>query len=209
MAYETIAAVRPEKVRTAIFASGAGSIAQALIEFGLQPESRYGAVVLISNNSMCGARQIAENFSVPFRHISSKTHPELMMFECAMLEIMQEFSVEIIVLSGYNKLMPAGICSHFRGKILNIHPALLPKYGGAGMFGHVVHQRVIENRELFSGSTVHIVDEFYDHGEIIEQSNVEIAPGETPETLEAKIKAKEKEMYPRAVDSFAARIMKE
>ncbi len=206
MAYETVANNKKDKVRAAVFASGAGTIAQALIEFGLQAESSYKVVVLLSNNSMCGARIVSEKFGVPFIHISAKTHPEELDYDKAMLGLLKEFNVKVIALAGYNKLMPATICKCYAHNILNIHPALLPKYGGKGMYGRIVHQRVIENKELFSGSTVHLVDEFYDHGEILEQSHIILASNETIETLEAKIKTEEKNLYPKALNTFVKKL---
>lgn len=194
------------KVRVAVFASGGGSTAQALIEFARRDNAAYEVSLVASNNSKSGARAVAESFRIPFRHISSKTHPGEHDYEQALAEILHEYSIELVALAGYNKLIPAGIVSGFRGRILNVHPSLLPKYGGSGMFGLIVHQQVVKNRELFSGSTVHIVDEMYDSGEILEQTYVELAPDETPETLEEKIKAKERDAYPAAVDRFARRL---
>lgn len=206
MAHETVSSGVARKIRAAVFASGAGSIAQALIERGCMSGSAYEVVLIISNNSNSGARLVAENFKIPFRHISGKTHPDERDFVRFMLEILREFNVEIIVLAGYNKLMPAEIVACFRGRILNVHPSLLPKYGGSGMFGLVVHQQVVKNMELFSGSTVHIVDEVFDNGEIIGQTRIKLAPDETPETLEEKIKAREREFYPRIVNEFAEKL---
>jgi phosphoribosylglycinamide formyltransferase-1 len=103
--------------------------------------------------------------------------------------------------------VPAEIVACFRGNILNVHPSLLPKYGGSGMFGLIVHQQVVKNRELFSGSTVHIVDEVFDNGDIIGQTRVELAPDETPETLEEKNKKQEREFYPLVVNRFAERLL--
>lgn len=107
--------------------------------------------------------------------------------------------IDLVVLAGYLKLVPAGVIAAYRGRILNIHPALLPDFGGAGMYGHHVHEAVLQSGAPVSGATVHLVDEEYDRGEILGQAPVPVLPGDSPETLAGRVLAAEHRLLPAVV----------
>jgi phosphoribosylglycinamide formyltransferase-1 len=117
--------------------------------------------------------------------------------------LLAHYDVDLIALAGYMKRVPSKVIERFRNRILNIHPALLPKFGGTGMYGIHVHEAVLAAGEKVSGATVHIVDEEYDHGAIVVQKTVEVSANDTPETLAAKVLKIEHEIYPQALAAFA------
>lgn len=117
-----------------------------------------------------------------------------------LLAHLQEHDIDLICLAGYMTLFPVPVLEAFPGRVLNIHPALLPKFGGKGMYGMHVHQAVVAAKETESGATVHYVTEHYDEGAIIDQERCPVEPGDTPETLAARVLACEHRLYPRAVN---------
>ena len=124
----------------------------------------------------------------------------------ALRAMLESHGVECIALAGYLKLVPREITERWRGRIVNIHPALLPKFGGAGMYGRRVHEAVIAAGERESGATVHQVDEAYDRGAIIAQERVPVEPGDTPDSLAARVLAAEHRLYPRTLDALALQL---
>jgi formyltetrahydrofolate-dependent phosphoribosylglycinamide formyltransferase len=119
------------------------------------------------------------------------------------LAVLEAHGVELLVLAGYLKLVPPAVIERYRGRILNIHPALLPAFGGAGMYGHRVHEAVLASGVRESGCTVHLVDEEYDRGTILGQRRVPVLPGDTPDTLAARVLAEEHRLLPAAVIAAA------
>ncbi len=191
-------------LRIAVLGSGRGSNFDAILKAirqGEIPSARIGLV--ISNNSNAGILEIARAHSLPALHLSQRQFASEDEYVDSLLAVLGQHDVNCIVLAGYMKRLPARIVAAFRGRILNIHPALLPKYGGQGMYGHFVHEAVIQSGEKISGATVHIVDEEYDHGAILLQRTVEISPDDTPETLAAKVLRLEHELYPEAIRLFS------
>ena len=187
----------------AVFASGRGSNFQAIltaIDAGLIPAR---VVVLISNKSDAGAIGIAQAHAIPTHHFSQKIFSSEKKFADAMLEVLEENHVEFIALAGYLKKIPAELIRQYRNRIVNIHPALLPSFGGEGMYGHHVHEAVIASGEKISGATVHLVDEEYDRGAIVLQKTVAVAPDDTPDSLAAKVLKIEHEIFPLALKAFA------
>jgi len=188
----------------AVFGSGKGSNFQAIfsaIQEGKIPNTRICLVV--SNNSNAGILDIARANSLPAAHISQKNFPGEAEFVSALLQTLRNHGANFLVLAGYMKRLHPQIIDAFRNHIVNIHPALLPKYGGQGMYGVHVHQAVIAANEPYSGATVHLVDEEYDRGAIVLQKKVAVSPDDTPETLAAKILCIEHEIYPEAIRLFA------
>ena len=119
-----------------------------------------------------------------------------------LLEMLDEYGVEYIALAGYLKLIPVSVVQKYNGRITNIHPALLPKYGGKGMYGHHVHEAVIAAGDKESGATVHLVDEIYDNGKILEQEKVPVMPDDDPDALAARVLKIEHTIYPRALENL-------
>ena len=151
---------------------------------------------MISNNSDSTALERAKKEGVPGFYLSRKTHPDPDTLDQAILDTLTAHNVDIIALAGYMKKLGPKTLSHFKGRVLNIHPALLPKHGGKGMYGIHVHESVIEAREAESGVTVHLVTEEYDRGPIIAQVRVPVEPDDTPEILAARVLVEEHKLYP-------------
>ena len=187
----------------AIFASGRGSNFQAIlsaIDAGLLPAR---VTVLISNRSDATALDIARARKIQTSHLSQKMFPSEEALVEAMLNVLSQQRAELLVLAGYMKKIPLQVVRRYRNRIVNIHPALLPSFGGAGMYGHFVHEAVIASGMKVSGATVHLVDEEYDRGPIVMQKTVEIIQEDTPDLLAAKVLKIEHEIYPLALKAFA------
>jgi formyltetrahydrofolate-dependent phosphoribosylglycinamide formyltransferase len=188
----------------AVFASGRGTNFEAIlraIERGKLRNASIGAV--ISNNADAPVLVIAREHNIPSYHLSQRQFPSEGKFDEAILDVFHRHSVNFIVLAGYMKKLSANLVRQFHNRMLNIHPALLPKFGGKGMYGMHVHEAVISAGEKISGVTVHIVDEEYDHGPIVRQRTIAIDEGETPETLAMKIHGIEHQIYPEVLELFA------
>ncbi|MDI6804103.1 MAG: phosphoribosylglycinamide formyltransferase [Bacteroidota bacterium] len=193
-----------DKLKIAVLASGRGSNFQALlesIESGLIKDAEV--VCLISNNSDAGVLKIAKNKNISAHHISRKQFSTGAEFDNTILNVLLQCEVNFIVLAGYMKLLDVSIIKKFQNRIINIHPALLPQFGGKGMYGRFVHDAVIASGEKYSGATVHIVDEKYDNGSIVLQERIALVENETSETLAAKVLEIEHRILPQAVRLFA------
>ena len=187
----------------AVFASGHGSNFQAIlhaIDAGLLPAR---IVVLISNKSDAGAIEIARAHNISTQHLSQKMFSSEEALADAMLEVLEKEHAEFIALAGYMKKIPAHVIQQYRNRIVNIHPALLPSFGGEGMYGRRVHESVLASGVKVSGATVHLVDEEYDRGPILLQKTVTIVSDDTPDSLAAKVLKIEHEIFPLALKAFA------
>jgi phosphoribosylglycinamide formyltransferase-1 len=187
--------------KIAVFASGAGSNAQKIIDYSLAMKNCPFAVALIlSNKPDAGVLKIAAAHNIPSLIIEK----EKFFRGNAYTDELKAAGIDLIVLAGFLWKIPVSLISAFPQMIINIHPALLPKYGGKGMYGHFVHEAVIANKEKESGITIHYVDEMYDHGGIILQARCEVTDEDTPETLAKKIQQLEHRHFPEAVAHLAA-----
>jgi phosphoribosylglycinamide formyltransferase-1 len=181
----------------AIFASGAGSNAKQIIRhFRNHPAIRISLIVC--NKPGAGVLQIADDEKIPTLMLEK----EQFFRADAYVGKLKENSIDFIVLAGFLWKIPDTLIKAYPGKIVNIHPALLPKYGGKGMYGSHVHEAVIAAGEKESGITIHYVDEYYDHGQPIFQSKVDIDPKDTPESLAAKIHQLEHKYYPVVIEEI-------
>jgi phosphoribosylglycinamide formyltransferase-1 len=186
-----------------VFASGRGSNFQAIlnaIQRGILPAC---VTLLLSNKSDAGALEVARSNGIPTIHLSQKRFSDEASFAARMLEVLKEHDVHLIALAGYLKKIPTSVVRAYRNRILNIHPALLPSFGGPGMYGHYVHEAVLASGAKLSGATVHVVDEEYDRGPIVIQRAVPVDEHDTPDTLAAKVLKIEHEIYPEALKAFA------
>jgi len=187
----------------AVFASGRGSNFQALAETISKKNIDAKIVVVISNNSDAGALALAQAFHIPALHLSQKQFPSQDAFTKAILSALESHGADFIVLAGYMKKIDPAIIAQYRNRIINVHPALLPAFGGQGMYGRRVHEAVIAQRASVSGATVHVVDEEFDHGLIVLQESIPLESNDTPETLAEKVLHIEHRILPRAVELFA------
>ncbi len=188
----------------AVFASGRGSNFRAILTAIEEGQLPAHITLLLSNNSSSGALELARSLNIPAVHLSLKQCSSEEHYIGTMLNLLERHEVDLIALAGYMKRVPNSVIQKFRNRVLNIHPALLPAFGGVGMYGLRVHEAAIAAGVKVSGATVHIVDEEYDRGPIIVQRVVEVSPTDTPETLAAKILPVEHELYPKVLAAFAA-----
>lgn len=184
-------------------ASHSGSNVQAIIDAIKGGKLDARPCVVISNNSNAYVLELAKKEGIPFYHISSKHYPNEEVLEQKILETLIKHNVDTVILAGYMKKVGSKVLSHFRNRVLNIHPALLPKFGGKGMYGKFVHKAVINAGEKESGCTVHLVDEHYDHGRILGQIKVPVLSNDAPETLAARVLAEEHRLYPIILQKIA------
>jgi phosphoribosylglycinamide formyltransferase-1 len=193
----------PFLIKIAIFASGGGSNLQALID-GQDTGLFKGKISLVfSNVPESGAMERAESQRIESIAIASKGYPSSREdYDREVLELCQNKKIDLICLAGYMRILTPVLIKPYLYKMMNIHPALLPKFGGEGMYGHHVHEAVIKAKEKESGATVHFVTEGVDAGPIILQGNVRVAPNDTPETLAEKVLKVEHHLYPEAVRLF-------
>lgn len=189
--------------KIAIFASGNGSNAENLIRYFNGRDDRTGEVALvICNRREAGVIGRAERLGVPVRVM---TRTEINDAEC-ILPLLEEYGVDMIVLAGFLLMVPPFIVERYKDRIVNIHPSLLPKYGGKGMYGIHVHRAVVEAAETETGITVHLVTDHCDEGAVIFQARTPVAPSDTAEDVESKIHALESEHFPRAVQDYLLHI---
>lgn len=187
----------------AVFASGRGSNFEALQHAIITEKFPARIVLVLSNNSQSGALALARSFNIPAFHISQRQFNSSDEFDATVLEILRIHEVNFIVLAGYMKQISEPLIKKYPGRIINIHPALLPKFGGKGMYGIHVHEAVIAAKEKVSGATVHRVDAQYDEGSIIEQEQIDVDPTDTPESLAAKVLQIEHALLPKVVKKIA------
>lgn len=181
-------------VRVAVLVSGSGTNLQALLDT-LKSSTVARVVRVISNRADAGALDRARRANIAttvLRNPADATE---------LLAALRD--AQLVVLAGYLKLVPTAVVAHFRGRMINIHPALLPDFGGPGMYGHHVHAAVLASGAKVSGATVHFVDEAFDRGDIIAQERVSVEPGDTPDSLAARVLEAEHRLLPRVVLELA------
>jgi len=183
-----------ERINIGFLASHGGSNMQAVLDAITSKKLNANPCILISNNSKAMAIDRANRFGMPFSHLSLATHPDPDHLDIAILETLKYHQVEYVLLVGYMKKLGPKTLHEYRNRIINIHPSLLPKYGGKGMFGRKVHETVLANQESETGVTVHLVDEEYDTGRIINQVSLPILAHDTIDSLNEKVIQKEHEI---------------
>ena len=183
------------KKRISIFASGSGSNAEKFFEH-FQENEEAEIVSVFTNNKSAGVIERAKRFSIPF-HVYNRTYWQE---GHEIVSILKEEEVDFIVLAGFMLLIPASLTLAFPNKIFNIHPALLPKFGGKGMYGMHVHNAVRTSGEKESGITIHYVNEKYDEGKIIAQVSCQLDSTDSPEDIARKVQRLEHENYPKVIE---------
>jgi len=184
-------------MRILIFASGSGSNAENLIQFFRQADhSKVGVVAgIVCNNSQAGVIERAARLGINCLVVSNEQWKDSDFILASILK----FRANLAVLAGFLRPFPSSLIEYFDGKVINLHPALLPKFGGKGMYGMNVHKAVIAQREVQSGITIHWVNERYDEGKIIAQFTCEVEEGDTAESLAQKIHNLEEKHFPEVV----------
>jgi phosphoribosylglycinamide formyltransferase-1 len=181
--------------KLAIFSSGTGSNAARIIRY-FQAHPSISIGLIVCNNPHAGVLNIASAAGVPVLLIEK----EQFFRGSAYVPELQDRGIDFIVLAGFLWKIPSRLIQAYPHRIVNIHPALLPKYGGKGMYGRHVHEAVIAAAEKESGITIHYVDEIYDHGQVIFQDKVIVDPKDTPESLAGKIQSLERSHFPRVIE---------
>ena len=184
-------------MRVAVAVSGRGSNLEALLR-ALGPAAPARVALVLSNRADAGALEVASAHGVPTQVLGDPADP------AEWLAGLERHRIDLVVLAGYLKLVPAAVIARYRDRIVNIHPALLPAHGGRGMYGHRVHQAVLAGGDRESGATVHLVDEAYDRGAILAQSRVPVLPGDSAERLAARVLEVEHRLLPAVVLAAAA-----
>lgn len=181
----------------AIFASGNGTNAERVIKYFEKSKTARVNIVL-SNNSEAGVINRAHSLNVDVHFINRNDFYS----SDNILDVLTQYNIDLIVLAGFLWLVPEYLIDKYENKIINIHPALLPAYGGKGMYGKHVHEAVIAAGDSKSGITIHLVNKIYDDGQIIFQTDIKIAKNETPDSLAAKIHLLEYEHFPEVIKSL-------
>lgn len=186
-----------------VLASGGGTNLQAILDRCASGRLPARVGVVIGNNSRSGALARARRAGVPAIHLSGRTHPRPGSLDRAVAETLGSYGVDLVVLAGYMKKLGPVTLEMYKNRIVNIHPALLPAFGGKGMYGQHVHRAVVRSGAQVSGATVHLVDEEYDTGPIILQRRIRVAPEDTPDSLAGRVLAVEHELYAEAIRLFS------
>ncbi|MCU1644034.1 MAG: phosphoribosylglycinamide formyltransferase [Nocardia sp.] len=192
------------KLRIGVLASHNGSNMVAVHEASLAPEAGFVVAVVISNNSSSGALAYAREHDIPTGHLSGRTHPDPADLDDAIRAVLVEHDVDWVVTAGYMRKLGPVVRKEFSGRIINIHPSLLPLHGGHGMYGMRVHEAVLAAGDSVSGPTLHLVDEEYDTGAVLAQREVPVLPEDTADTLAARVLAAEHVLLPQEIARIAA-----
>jgi len=187
--------------KIAVFASGSGSNAQKIIEY-FDGKLTGKVEVILSNKKNAYVLERAKNFDIP-TYVFDR---EEFYNSLKVLNILTEHQIDLIVLAGFLWLVPENLLKNYPNRIINIHPALLPKYGGKGMYGEKVHEAVVANHEPYSGITIHYINERYDEGDIIFQAKCKVEPTDTTEDVASKVHALEYEHFPKVVEEVIMKL---
>jgi len=196
--------LRDATLRLGFLASGGGTNLQAILDACETGRLAGDPRIVISNNSSAGALERARAANIETRHLSGRTHPDPDALDAAICSALQDLDVDIICLAGYMKKLGSRTLAAFQRRILNVHPALLPHHGGQGFYGPRVHAAVLAAGDSISGVTVHLVDEDYDHGPVVDQQTVPVHGDDTVETLATRVLAVEHEIYPLTLQKIAS-----
>lgn len=187
--------------KIAIFASGTGSNAEKIIQY-FQENPNVNVVLILSNKTGAGVLEKADMYQIPSMTFNRETFYE----SETIVRVLQSLEIDLLVLAGFLWLLPQSLTEAFPQRIINIHPALLPKFGGKGMYGMNVHKAVKEGKETETGITIHWVDEKYDEGEIIFQASCEVLAEDSPEIIQKKVQKLEHEHFPRIIEEEVLKV---
>ena len=188
--------------KIAIFVSSKGSNFKAIYEKIITGYIPAEICLVVSNNPTCGAIDFAEHNALPTFIFNKTIYPDTNIQNVMLARNLLKAKIDLICLAGYMKMIPKNIVARYKNRILNIHPSLLPDFGGKGFYGMKVHEAVIQSNAIESGATVHFVDDKYDHGPIIIQKKVKVEAYDTPDVLAKKVLILEHRIYPEVVKAF-------
>jgi phosphoribosylglycinamide formyltransferase-1 len=187
-----------------VLASGEGTTLQAVLDACSEKRLHARVAVVISNNSDSGALRRARDAGVRTLHLSGKTHPSEADLDRAICDGLTDSDVHLVLLAGYMKKLGPSTLERYKGRVINTHPALLPKFGGPGMYGARVHSAVLQAGDRVTGVSVHLVDQDYDTGAVLAQTEVAVEPGDTVETLAARVQTRERAFLVEVLAEIAA-----
>ena len=185
-----------------VFASGSGSNFQSVIDSISSGILKATITGLITDRENILSLDRAKFHNIPYSILPPNNFEETLQYETKLSDVIKFYNADIIILAGYLKKIPKIIIESYRNRILNIHPSLLPKYGGKGIYGKKVHEAVLNNGETVTGCTVHIVNEIYDDGPILGQTEVPVFINDTPEDLARRVLTEEHKLYPKVISEF-------
>ena len=188
-------------IKLAVLLSGSGSTLQNLIDHIAQGSLSASIACVVSSRHGVYGLERATNHGIPSHTVARKEFPDTASFGASLWEAMTPYAPDLVVLAGFMSLLP--VPNAYENRVMNVHPALIPAFCGKGMYGHHVHEAVLAAGVKVTGATVHFVDEHYDHGPIILQGCVPVLDDDTPDTLAERVQAKERELYPKAIQLFA------
>jgi phosphoribosylglycinamide formyltransferase-1 len=188
-------------LRVAVLLSGSGTTLENLFQKRDAGELSVEIVVVVSSRADAYGLERARQRNVPTAVVERCRHRNVEEFSTLVFDVVTPYQPDLVCLAGFMSLLV--IPSRYDGRVLNVHPALLPAFGGKGYYGHHVHEAVLQAGCTVSGCTVHFVDQAYDHGQIVAQQSVPVLPNDTPDTLAARVQAAERELYPRVIQSYA------
>ena len=191
-----------QKLNLVVLASGGGTNLQSIIDNIQAGKLDAQIKAVISNNSKAFCLERARKHNIPVIHLSHKMFETKDEFDDQLLSVLKKNETDLVILAGYMKILSPKVIRAYRNRILNIHPGLLPHFGGKGMYGIHVHEAVLKSGMKISGVTVHIVDEIYDHGPIILQKCVPVEDDDTPDTLAQRVLKVEHQLYSEAIQLF-------
>ncbi|MCX7835328.1 MAG: phosphoribosylglycinamide formyltransferase [bacterium] len=183
------------KVKVAFFASGRGTNVENLLR-AIQNNLIHAEPTLLISDREAQVEKLSSIYQIPCRRLSKKDYATLDDWKKSLIETVDQFQIDFIFLCGFLQLIPKALCERFQKRIVNIHPAPLPKFGGKGMYGYQLHKTVLESKLKWSGPTIHYVNEEYDKGEIIYHVPVPILPNDTPDSLAERVLKMEHLVYP-------------
>ncbi len=198
---------RQPTVKIAVLVSGSGTNLESILE--AEKSGRLGeakVVLVISSKAGVFALERARQRGIPRQVIDPKSFPTMRSFDQDLLNALQAAQTDVVCLAGFLRKLGPDVIRRFEGRILNIHPALLPKHGGAGMYGHFVHEAVIAAKETVSGCSVHLVDDEFDHGAVISQAQVPVLPHDSPQDLAVRVLEQEHILYPKTIADFCHKL---
>ncbi|WP_043183130.1 phosphoribosylglycinamide formyltransferase [Streptomyces sp. NRRL F-5123] len=191
-------------LRVAVLVSHTGSNLRALYEASKEPAAGYEIALVISNNSGSRGLAFARGHGIPAAHLSGRTHLDPGSLDDAVLALLDAHRTDLVVTAGYMKKVGPRTLAAYAGRIVNVHPALLPRHGGPGMYGAAVHQAVLDSGDRVTGPSVHYVTAEYDAGEVIARREVPVLPDDTAESLAGRVLEQEHLLLPAVVRAIAA-----